>query len=707
MDRMKMETADMTAQNIERIAALFPSAVTEMRGADGTVKKGINFEVLKQLLSKDVVDGDECYEFTWVGKKAAIAEAARPTTKTLRPVVEDSRDWDTTENLYIEGDNLEVLKILQESYLGKVKMIYIDPPYNTGNDFIYRDDFATSADDFAEQSGEYDEETGERLFKNTESNGRFHSDWCSMLYSRLLLARNLLTNDGVIFISIDENEVSALKQICDETFGASNFVAELIWSAGRKNDSKHISVSHEYILCYFKNAEYIKEHKIIWRERKQGLDDIYSTYQSLKHKYGDDVAQIERQLRAWYKSLPDGHPAKDHAHYNRVDNNGIFFASDISWPGGGGPKYEILHPETHRPVKVPARGWITNKATMLEWISQGRVFFGENENAVPTIKSYLSEHEYGVPYSVFYKDGRAASKRLASLFGEKVFENPKDEEVLQRIIDFCGTGDNDIILDFFSGSGTTAHALFLANVEQIKRRKFILVQLPEEIDPHKATSEKSKKVAQNAIAFLDSIHKPHNLCEIGKERIRRAGDHIRASQEESRMTLVHEWDQTVYYEEHKEECDKLGCLPDEYLDKECFIPDLGFRVFRVDDSNMEDIYYHPEELDQQRLGEIVSNIKPDRSDLDLLYSCLLDWGVEINLPHTSEKVDGCTVHNVDDGALMACFDGKITNKVVAYIAERKPLRVVFRDDSFASDADRINIEEAFKNLSPDTQVKVI
>ena len=372
MTKLKMQTPNLTAQNIEKIAGLFPNCITETVDENGQPKRAVNFVVLKQMLSGEVLDGDEAYEFTWVGKKASIVEANRPIRKTLRPCIEESRNWDETENLYIEGDNLEVLKLLQESYLGKVKMIYIDPPYNTGNDFIYRDDFKQTAAEYDEESGVFDEDEN-RLFKNTDSNGRFHSDWCSMIYPRLMLARNFLTDDGAIFISIDENEVNTLKTICDEVFGASNFVAELVWSAGRKNDSKHISISHEYILCYFKDAYYISEHKITWRERKQGLDDIYAKYETLKKQYGKDYVRIEKELKAWYKSLPDGHPARDHVHYNKVDNIGIFFASDISWPGGGGPKYDILHPLTHKSVKVPSRGWITNENTMKEWIVQGRV----------------------------------------------------------------------------------------------------------------------------------------------------------------------------------------------------------------------------------------------------------------------------------------------------------------------------------------------
>ena len=671
MNHMKFESPDMTAQNIDRIAALFPNCITEMLDDEHSTpekkvyKRAVNFELLKQMLSPDVVDGDEAYEFTWVGKKAAIVEANKPIRKTLRPCVAESKDWDTTENLYIEGDNLEVLKLLQESYLGKVKMIYIDPPYNTGNDFLYRDDFAMSSDEYSEESGATDD-AGNRMFKNTDTNGRFHSDWCSMIYSRLLLSRNLLTSDGVIFISIDENEVNTLKAICDEVFGASNFIAELIWSAGRKNDSKYISVSHEYILCYFKDALWVKEHKILWREKKQGLSDIYAEYEHLKKIYGEDCTSIEKELKGWYKSLPDGHPAKDHSHYCRVDKNGIFFADNISWPGGGGPKYQVLHPVTQKPVKIPSRGWLTNEATMKEWIAQGRVEFGKDENGVPTLKSYLKDREYSVPYSVFYKDGRAASKRLATLMGDKVFENPKDEEIIQRIIQFCGTDDGDIILDFFSGSATTAHAMFLADAEQNKHRKFILVQLPETIDPQKEASEKAKKVAQNAVNLLDTIGVPHNICEIGKERIRRAGDKIKSESPITTQDL-----------------------------------DIGFRVLKLDDTNMKDVYYAPDDYDQGMLAGLESNIKDDRTDLDLLFGCLIDWGLPLSLPYKSEQIDGCTVHTYNDGDLIACFDTNIPESVVKEIAQRKPLRAVFRDSGFASSPEKINVFEIFKLYIPE------
>lgn len=541
-------------------------------------------------------------------------------------------------------------------------MIYIDPPYNTGNDFVYNDDFARTAAEEDLEAGNVDE-LGLRYRKNTDSNGKFHSDWCSMIYSRLLVARSLLTEDGVIFISIDEHECSNLKKIVDEIFGEHNFIAELIWSAGRKNDSKHISISHEYVLCYFKNSQYIFDNKITWREKKQGLKEIYSTYESLLKKHGSDYQTIEKDLKSWFKSLPDGHPAKDHSHYNRVDEHGIFFPDNISWPGGGGPKYDVLHPITKKPVKVPSRGWLTNEKTMKEWIEQGRVCFADDENGVPTLKSYLKDRETSVPYSVFYKDGRAASKRLAKLIGDKVFENPKDEEVIQRIIEFCGTSDNDIVLDFFSGSGTTAHSVFLSNKNDNLNRKFILVQLPEIISIDNATSEKSKKVAKAAIALLDSLNKPHSIPELAKERIRRAGKKIK---EENPLTTQH--------------------------------LDTGFRVFRLDESNYLEVKKSPKEYDQDMLGLFVDNIKADRTDLDLLFGSMLAWGVQLDMPMTTEEVDGCMVYTVNEGDLVACFSEPITDKVIQTMADKMPLRILFRDSCFTDDAQKINIYEQFKQL---------
>ena len=623
------------------------------------------------MLSSEIVEGnEERYQFTWPDKRKAILAANAPINATLRPCREESVDFDTTQNLYIEGDNLDVLKCLKETYLHKVKMIYIDPPYNTGNDFVYEDDFAESASEYLANSGQFDEQ-GNRLVTNTESNGRFHTDWLNMIYPRLKVARDLLTEDGVIFISIDENELENLKKVCDEIFGESNFIAELIWSAGRKNDSKYISVSHEYVVCYFRNAEYIKEHKIVWREKKRGLDDIYNIYNALVKKYGDDYVNIEKELKKWYKNLPDGHPAKDHKHYCKVDRRGVYFADNISWPGGGGPKYEVLHPLTHKPVKIPSRGWITSEENLKEWIKEDRVDFGENENSVPTVKAYLKDREYAVPYSVFYQDGRAASKRLAALMGDKVFENPKDEEVIERIIEFCGTNDGDIILDFFSGSATTAHAVFLANVEQNLNRRFILVQIPELIDASKG-SEKSKKVAKNAINLLDSMKVPHTICEIGKERIRRAGAKIK--------------------EENPEKAQNL---------------DKGFRVLKLDSSNMKEVFYSPKDTAQQDLFSLVDNVKDDRTSEDLLFQVMLELGATLDSKIEESKVDGKTIYNVADGYLVACFDQKVTDDVVTAIAKMQPMYAVLRDTSMADDATTTNFEQIFKTYAPNTTTKIL
>lgn len=630
MDKLKMETPDMTVENIEKIAALFPAAVTEMRGEDGSIKKGVNFEMLKQLLSPDVVEeGDERYEFTWVGKRQSIAEAARPTTKTLRPVKEDSRNWDTTENLYIEGDNLEVLKILQESYLGKVKMIYIDPPYNTGHDFIYRDKFQRSQAEEDQQAGVYDEDENQ-LFENTESNGRFHSDWCSMMYSRLTLARNLLSDDGVIFISIDDNEMDNLKKICDEIFSSPNYLATFKWNRTAKAPSlsHSVRIKYEYVLCYKRNE--------------------------VLHLFGKKSYNTEAPLlNTINKTSIIEFPAGSICVQNSFD---IGKYSD---------KYNVtlltpINIENHTncaAVKIQAKfKW--SQDTVNEYLNSGRKFLIKKSPA--TIYYQLPENESFIPPADIINDEECNVKKNTDASGELAkmsipFDYSKPVSLIQYLSNTALFQEYDaIVFDFFSGSATTAHAVMQLNAEDGGHRKFIMVQLPEPCD------EKSE-------AFKAGYK---NICEIGKERIRRAGDKIKA--------------------EH----------PDADLD-------IGFRVFRVDESNMKNVYYHPEEVTQLMLGETVSNIKEDRTDMDLLYACLLDWGVEINLPHTSTQVAGCTVHNVDNGALAACFDKAVPRAVIEYMANLQPLRAVFRDEAFATDAEKINVTEIFKNLSPDTKVKVI
>ena len=644
MDKMRMESPDMTAQNVDRIAALFPNCVTEVLDEEHSTpekkvyKRAINFEMLKQMLSPDVVEGNERYEFTWVGKKAAIVEANQPIRKTLRPCKEESKDWDTTENLYIEGDNLEVLKLLQESYLGKVKMIYIDPPYNTGNDFIYADDFMHSQEQENQQMGMYDED-GDRLFKNTDTNGRFHSDWCSMIYSRLHLAKNLLTDDGVIFISIDDSEVKNLKNICDEVFGAANFVAQLIWQnkKGGGNDSTHIAIEHEYILTYAKNiallGEFYESYSDDYIKRYKEEDNIGRFFwDTFKRKAGKQYYPI---------TCPDGTVLE----YDEVGNA-------ISWLRSKARFDSDIAAGEIRIIKIGEKWSVQFKQ---------RIPLGKTPRSIFTTETVI--------------DDRGTTSTGASdvydYFKKDVFSNPKPVELIRFLLGF-GLGENDIVLDFFSGSGTTAEAVMRSNLEGGKN-KFILVQLPENIDPLvNSSSANAKRVAENAVSVLDEMEHPHLLTELAKERIRRAGEKIKS---ESPLTTAD--------------------------------LDVGFRVLKLDDTNMKDVYYAPDDYDQGLLAGLESNIKDDRTDLDLLFGCLLDWGLPLSMPYSSEQIDGCTVHTYNDGDLIACFDENVPESVVEKIAKRQPLRVVFRDSGFANSPAKINVTEIFKLLAPDTRVKVI
>jgi len=633
MEKLPQETPDLTQQNIDRLAELFPSAVTETKNADGTLKKAINFTTLKQLLSNDVVDGDECYEFTWVGKKQSILEGNKPIRKTLRPAKEESKNWDTTENLYIEGDNLEVLKLLQNSYLNSIKMIYIDPPYNTGNDFVYRDNFATSKEDYEGELGLYDEEEN-KLFKNTETNGRFHSDWCSMMYPRLQLARNLLSDDGVIFISIDDNEVDNLRKISDEVFGDGNFVAQLVWERAYapKNDAKFISNSHDYVLMYAKSI---------------------------------NVFQIGRLART----------EEANARYSNFDNDprGVWKPSDMSVKTYNSEcDYPITTP-SGRVIEPPTgRCWRLSLKAFNERLQDNRIWFGPDGNSVPSIKRFLTELKFDgmAPTSImFYKEvghSQEGAKEVTALLEAGAFDGPKPVRLLRRLLTLANTNKGSIILDFFSGSSTTAHAVMQLNAEDGGHRKFIMVQLPEQTD------EKSE-------AFKAGYK---NICEIGKERIRRAGKKI---------------------EEELQAKSQSGGL----FQEEAKTVDTGFRVLKVDSTNMKDVYYGAGEYNQQMLLDMESNIKDDRTDLDLLFGVMVDWGVPLSLPHVTEKIDGKNVHFVNETDLVACFDDSIPESVVRNIAQRKPLRVVFRDSSFGSSPEKINVSEIFKTLSPDTTVKVI
>lgn len=672
-------TPDLTKENVDKLLALFPEVATEITNPQtGATERAVDFDALKERLG-DVAEGNrERYQFTWPGKREAKRLAREPIAKTLRPVKERSKNWDTTKNLYIEGDNLDALKILRENYAGKVKLIYIDPPYNTDGDLIYMDSYKQTEEEDRVVSGAYND-AGSQLVQNKESNGRFHSAWCEMIYPRLLLARDFLTADGAIFISIDENEADSLKKIADEIFGHDNFIAQIVWAGGRKNDSKYISLSHEYILCYAKSVQYLKENKIIWRERKNGLKEIYDEYNSLSAKYGDKYDRIEKEMKSWYKKLDDSDPAKRQSHYSSADKNGLYYADNISWPGGGGPRYEVLHPITKKPVTVPSRGWLfSTPERMKEVIAEGLVEFGQDETKVPCFKRYLSKPEFEVPYSVIYKDGRAASKRLKDLLGEKVFDNPKDEEIIARILSWVGTEKDSIIMDFFSGSGTTAHATFLQNMIDGGNRRFILVQIQEDLDDSlkRVTKKSAQAVIKNAINLCDQIHCDHSICTIAEERIRRAGEKIKSEIETENAQLT------------------LDGTPKK-------MPDIGFRVLRVDDSNYEDRRKNVGSYSQADLDFDVDIRKSDRSDLDLLFEALpkfqLPYDVRVNTSSGGE-FDGHTVYSVDDGRLLACFEADIPESLIRAMAafSPRPSYALVSERSLPDSAARTNFVEIFE-----------
>ena len=628
MDKMRMESLDMTTQNIEKIGALFPNCIAETVDENGKPKKAINFDLLKQMLSGDVIEGSEAYEFTWVGKKAAIVEANKPIRKTLRPCKEDSVNWDTTENLYIEGDNLDVLKLLQESYLGAVKMIYIDPPYNTGNDFIYRDDFKQSADEYEGDLGVYDE-NGNRMFKNTDTNGRFHSDWCSMIYSRLMLARNLLSKDGVMFISIDDNEVENLTKIGKEVFGDSNYINALKWKRKKQPSflSRHIAPVMEYVLIFAKDSNYLGKlsvEKVSDATKK--VINISNQESERVFKEGVEVKGIDNGI------IPKG--------VYTVKTMTVEYLNDVIVENG----------RTIVPVTVRAK-FLNTQEKITEFINNGLLFI----TAAKGLRRYVSPEESDKEKSITdllldWGDNQDSEKEQKELFDDKYFDYTKPIQLLYNLVKSC-TNDGDIVMDFFSGSATTAHSVMKLNAEENGNRSFIMIQLPEETD----SDSPAKKAGY------------HTICEIAKERIRRAG-----------KTISHNAD-----------------------------VDCGFRVFKIAETNMTDVYYSADEYSQGMLSLLESNVKADRTDLDLLFGCLLEWGLPLSLPYTSENIEGCTVHTYNDGDLIACFDENIPDSVIKNIAKKQPLRAVFRDSSFASSPSKINVGEVFKLLAPDTRVKVL
>ena len=636
-----MQTLDGVQNNIDKIAALFPNCITEKVDEKGQLVHSIDFDKLRQELSSEIAEGrEERYQFTWPNKKKAILLANSPINATLRPCREESVDFDNTQNLYIEGDNLDVLKCLRETYLGKVKMIYIDPPYNTGNDFVYDDDFAESTSEYLANSGQYDEQ-GNRLVANTESNGRFHTDWLNMIYPRLKVARDLLTEDGVIFISIDDNEVVNLKEICNEIFGSSNFVSQIVWEQGRKSMAAQIAINHEYCLIYCKNRiENIKNDSLKsnhnWSDKKEGLEQIYNEYENLKNIYGSDYNAIEKGIKAFYKSLSDDNPAKRQSQYKCVDSKGLYFPGDIAQGTGNGGRFEILHPITRRPCKLPKGGWRFGESKLPELLRENRIHFGEDETKVPCLKRYLKETEYEVASSVFYKDGRGASKRLQVLFDNSIFDFPKDEEIIKRFVAYV-TSYNDsnepiIVLDFFSGSATTAHAVMKLNAEVGGNRKFIMVQLPE-------------KTELNSEAYKAGYK---TICDIGKERIRRAGKKIKEE------LAVKQHDERITTRQ-----------------KELTL-DIGFRVLKLDSSNMENVYYSPVEYSQQELFAKTENVKSDRTGEDLLFQVMLELGATLDSKIEQIEIKGKAIYNVANNYLVACFDNEIDDSVVTTIAKMQP-----------------------------------
>ena len=621
MDKLKMHSLNKVNENIKKIGTQFPNCITERINQLGEVEYAIDFDMLKQELSSVIVAGrEERYQFTWPDKKESILLANAPIAKTLRPCREESVDFDDTENLYIEGDNLEVLKLLQETYLGKVKMIYIDPPYNTGNDFVYEDDFAQSSSEYLENSGQFDDE-GNRLIKNMETNGRFHTDWLNMIYPRLKLARDLLTDDGVIFISIDDNEYENLKKICDEIFGTSNFISNIIWKKkyGIQNDAKYFSVNHDYIICYSKN----------------------------KNNYQQNLLPRTEQQNNRYKN-PDN------------DKRGVWKAGDLSVARITEKDiYEIITPSGRSIFPPEGRSWGVSKNKFEKLIRDNRIWYGENGNNVPSVKKFLSEVKSGITCSTIWEYSEVghtdkAKKDLKSLFNnQSFFDYPKPIELIKQIV-LLATNSENIILDFFSGSSTTAHAVMQLNAEDSGNRKFIMIQLPE------LTDEKSE-------AYKAGYK---NICEIGKERIRRAGNKIAKENPHAKF-------------------------------------DKGFRVLKCDSTNMKEVYYNPAEYNTDLLDVLIDNIKADRTPEDLLFQVMLDLGVLLSSDIKQTTIAGKTVFNVADSFLMACFDTDINEEIITIIAKQKPYYFVMRDSSMANDSVATNFQQIFNTYSPETKRKVL
>ena len=648
MDRLKFQTSNMADKNFHKLVELFPNIVTETIDENGEIVRAIDKDMLMQEISVKVVEGrDERYQFTWPDKRKAILAANAPSTNTLRPCREESVNFDNTENLYIEGDNLEVLKLLQENYLNKVKLIYIDPPYNTGKEFVYPDKFSQSTAEYMARSGQYDEE-GNILTPNMESNGRFHTDWLNMMYSRLKISRNLLTNDGVIFISIDQNELENLKKICNELYGDANFVGEIIWQSATDNNPRQISTEHEYILCYAKNVNALTP----WLIESDKAEKINLQYKLIKNKVSDIVEQ-QKELRKWIKA--NEAELKGVTHYNNVDERGVYSNStNSSNTKPGGYTFDIIHPVTGRPCAKPAFGWRWTEKTFWDYDKVGDIEWGKDETTQPHVKKRIETVKEQFK-SIYYEDGRASTKQLEQLLGgKKIFDNPKSVLLLSRIIGFAAQDDDCIIVDFFSGSATTAHAVMEINAKNGTHKKYIMVQLQEPTEPKSEAAKAGFK----------------NICEIGKERIRQAAKMIKET------------------------------YPDAPFDE-------GFRVLKLDSSNMQQVWYTPNDYVLNDLFDAtVDNVKPDRDAEDLLFQAMLELDCPLSSKIEKQNICGKTVYSIAEGYLMACFENGVDDEIISTIAQKKPYYFVMRDSSMASDSVAVNFDQLFKAYSPDTHLKV-
>jgi len=657
MDKRALHSPDLTARNVERIAELFPQVITESRDAEGNVTLAVDFDLLRQELSDHVVDGpQERYQLDWPGKRAAAFAANAPIAKTLRPVREESVDFDTTKNLFIEGDNLEALKLLQESYLGKVKLIYIDPPYNTGNDFVYEDDFAESSADYLARSGQRSD-SGERLVANTEANGRFHSDWLSMMYSRLKLARGLLTDDGIMIVAIDDHEHANLRSLLDMVFGAENFLADVVWQGSGKNDARFTAGGLDYMLIYARSKTTLIGLDVRFKGPKRGYDDVVEASRRAWEESSHDAARATELLREWWRTKPDVEAGL--RAYGEIDASGrAFTKSDLASPNPrANLMYDLPHPVSGLPVPMHPNGWRLSKESMQASIAEGRIQFGTDHTTTPRYKRFLDEMGQQAIRPLVTQERAPASDALARLLDGKMFDYPKDIGVLGTWIDAVTSADKDaIILDFFAGSGSTAHAVMSINAADQGSRRFILVQLDEAIEA----------------GSLASMRGYMTLAGVARERLRRAGAQV------------------------KQEAGLLGADLD-----------VGFRSLHVATTNMADTLATADDLLQVALSDAVDSVKPDRIDEDLLFQVLLDWGLDLAESIEVEEAGGRRVFCVADEALIACFADEITDDVVQAIAKRHPLRAVFLDAGFRTDAARINTEQIFREVSPETEVRAI